>query len=94
MIKNEIVLEAYNKLLINHSIIEANYIILNSLAILGDKKVIVEEVQEFDKKALERINRYKYPERLASFLNITNEKSVSWANLSFTSLAFKNISDK
>ena len=94
MIKNEIVLQAYNKLLTNHSIEESNYILLNSLAILGDKKVIVEEVQEFDKKALERINRYKYPERLASFLNITNEKSASWANLSFTSLAFKNISDK
>lgn len=88
MIKNEIVLEAYNKLLTSHSIEESNYILLNSLAILGDKKVIVEEIQEFDKKALERINRYKYPERLASFLNITNEKSESWKNLSFAKLAF------
>jgi len=87
MIKNEIVKEAYNNLLLKHSVKESNYILLNSLAILGDKKVIVEEVQEFDKKALERINRYKYPERLASFIGITQKKSESWSNLSFAKLA-------
>ena len=88
MIKSEIVKEAYLKLLNNHSIKESNYILLNSLAILGDKKIIVEDVESFDKKTLERINRYKYPERLVSFLNITNEKSESWKNLSFAKLAF------
>ena len=87
MIKNKIVKEAYNNLLLGHPVKEANYILLNSLAILGDKKVIVEEVQEFDKKALERINRYKYPERLASFIGITQKKSESWSNLSFAKLA-------
>jgi len=87
MIKNELVQEAFNNLLINHSITESNYILLNSLAILGDKKIIVEHVEEFDKKAIDRINRYKYPERLASFINITNKKSENWKDLSFAKLA-------
>jgi hypothetical protein len=87
MIENAIVLEAYNKLLENHLVSESNFILLNSLAILGDKKVIVEEIEEFNKEALSRINRYKYPERLASFLNITNEKTENWKELSFAKLA-------
>jgi len=87
IINNELVRESFNKIKNNYSIEEANYILLNSLAILGDKKVVVERVKELDKKALERINRYKYPERLASFLGITQKKSESWSNLSFAKLA-------
>jgi hypothetical protein len=88
LIKNKLVQEAYQKLLDNHTVEESNYILLNSLAILGDKKVIVESVKEFNKVSLERINRYKYPERLSSFLTITNEKTESWKSLSFAKLAF------
>ena len=88
MIKNEIVLEAYNNLLKNHNKPKSNFILLNSLAILGDKKVVVESTEELNKAALTRINRYKYPERLATFINITNEKTESWKELSFAKLAF------
>ena len=86
MIKNIIIKETYESLLENHTESEANHIILNSLAILGDKKVIVKE--ELDKEGYARINRYKYPERLASFINTTSEKSSEWKNLSFAKIAF------
>lgn len=103
MIKNQIVLEAYNKLLETRTVSEANYILTNSLAILGDKKIQVyqprqshgsqelqenQESQQLDKKTIDRINKYKYPERLASFINITNKKTEDWKELSFTKLAF------
>ena len=88
MIKNQIIEDAYNKLLETHTISESNYILTNSLAILGDKKVVIQESEEIDKVSIDRINKYKYPERLASFINITNEKTEDWKELSFTKLAF------
>jgi len=86
MIKSDIVKEAYDKLLQTHTVEDSNLIMLNCLAILGDKKVIVSKT--LDEKALARVNRYKYPDRLASFINITNNKSKQWADLSFAKIAF------
>lgn len=86
MIKNKILLNAYNKLLENHTESESNYILLNSLVVLGDKKVQVSET--LDKTNLTRVNKYKYPERLASFIGTTSSKSEQWAELSFAKLAF------
>jgi len=85
MIKNDIVKEAYAQLLEDHDESEANYILLNSLAILGDKKVQVKE--SLDSEGYKRINGYKYPERLSSFIKTTSEKSSEWKNLSFAKLA-------
>lgn len=86
MITNEIILEAYNNLLLSHTEADSNYILLNSLAILGDKKVKVSE--SIAKEEYTRINKYKYPERLASFIKITSEKSEDWKNISFAKIAF------
>ena len=86
MIKNDIVLAAYNKLLESHTENESNYILLNSLAVLGDKKINVSET--LDKDSLARVNRYKYPERLAYFINTTSNKTDQWKELSFAKLAF------
>ena len=88
MIKNESVRFEYDKILENESVDKANYIILNSLAILGDKKIIVEKMKVLDDFSLTRINRYKYPERLASFMKITQEKTEEWKSSSFIKLAY------
>lgn len=85
MFKNELVNEAYVFLKERHSEGEANYILTNSLAILGDKKVDVSE--ELDKASIARVDRYKYPERLASFVKTTSEKSDKWKELSFARIA-------
>jgi len=86
MFKNKIITDSYNTLLENHSEREANYILLNCLAVLGDKKIIVSET--LDEKSIERVNRYKYPDRLASFVNKTSNKTTQWSNLSFAKIAF------
>ena len=86
MITNKTLLNAYNNLLEDHTESESNYILLNSLAVLGDKKVQVSE--NLDKNSLNRVNRYKYPDRLASFIATTSKKSQQWGELSFAKLAF------
>jgi len=88
MFKNENIELEYKKILEAEGIKKANYIILNSLAILGDKKVIVEAMEELDDFSIKRINRYKYPERLASFMKITREKTEEWKSFSFIKLAY------
>ena len=85
MLKNILVQEAYNKLLEHHTESESAYIVLNSLAILGAKKVIIQN--NLDENSFISINKYKYPERLALFIQTTNEKSVEWQNMSFAKLA-------
>ena len=85
MIKNKIVQDVYNELLSTHSVEESSYIILNSLAILGAKKIQIQNT--LDEKSYASINKYKYPERLALFLKTTNERSKEWQNLSFAKLA-------
>jgi len=89
MFNNKAVIESYKKLLENNSQEESNYIITNSLAILGDKKIVPSKETKLSEHALTRINRYKYPERLASLINITIDKTEEWANFSFTKLALK-----
>jgi len=89
MIKNESVKVSYNKLLETYSESESNYIIINSLAILGDKKVTPSKETKLSEASLNRINRYKYPERLASLINITINKTQEWTNSSFTKLALQ-----
>ena len=89
MIKNESVNISYNKLLEKYSESESNYIITNSLAILGDKKATPSKETKLSEANLNRINRYKYPERLASLINITINKTEEWTNLSFTKLALQ-----
>jgi hypothetical protein len=85
MIKNKIIKAAYDDLLENYSEAEASKILLNSLSILGAKKVIIQE--HLDDNSYKLINKYKYPERLASFMRTTNEKSFQWGDLSFAKLA-------
>ena len=85
MFTNELIQEAYEFLKERHTESESNFIITNSLAILGDKKVEVSE--ELDKTIIARVNRYKYPERLASFVKTTSEKSNKWKQLSFARIA-------
>jgi hypothetical protein len=85
MIKNEIVQEAYNDLLTKHSEQETAKITLSSLSILGAKKVIIQE--HLDENSFKSINKYKYPERLASFMRTTSEKSFQWSDLSFAKIA-------
>jgi hypothetical protein len=72
MFKNELLKEAYEFLKERHSESESNFILTNTLAILGDKEVQVSE--SLDDKQIARANRYKYPERLASFVKTTSEK--------------------
>lgn len=85
MINNELVQGAYALVKENHSEEESAYMLLNSLAILGAKKVTIQN--NLDEASFKSINKYKYPERLASFLKTTNEKSLEWQNLSFAKLA-------
>ena len=85
MFSNELIEEVYNFLLETHTENEANYILTNSLAILGDKKINVSE--ELDKFTLERVNRYKYPERLSSFVKTSSDKSTEWKSFSFAKIA-------
>lgn len=85
MINNDLVQDAYDVVRESHDERESAYIILNSLAILGAKKVDVKH--ELDESSYASINKYKYPERLASFLQTTNERSIAWQNLSFAKLA-------
>ena len=85
LFKNEIIAEVYEYLKERHSEKESNYILTNSLAILGDKKVQVSE--ELNNEILIRVNRYKYPERLASFVKTTSAKSDVWKNFSFAKIA-------
>jgi uncharacterized protein YfeS len=89
MFKNESVKISYNKLLNTYSESESNYIITNSLAILGDKKINPSKETKLSEASLNRINRYKYPERLVSLINITINKTEEWANSSFTKLALQ-----
>jgi hypothetical protein len=89
MFKNKEIEKSYAKLLENNSPEESNYIITNSLAILGDKKIIPNKETKLSEHDLTRINRYKYPERLASLINITMDKTEEWANFSFTKIALK-----
>jgi len=87
MFKNKKVQDSYDKLLINHTTNESAKIILNSLSILGAKKI---EIKDFlDEKSIKRINAFKYPDRLALFLEITNDKSLEWKQMSFAKLALK-----
>jgi len=85
MINNNLILEAFETIKENNTESESAYIILNSLAILGAKKVQVQK--HLDEKSYASINKYKYPERLASFLITTNEKSNEWKQFSFAKLA-------
>ena len=85
MIKNDLVKEAYEVVKKHHNESDSAYIILNSLAILGAKKVNLQH--HLDETSFASINKYKYPERLASFLKTTNERSLAWQNLSFAKLA-------
>lgn len=85
MIKNQLVIEAFAIIKENHTDEESAYIILNSLAILGAKKIIIQN--HLDEKSYASINKYKYPDRLALFLETTNEKSVEWQNSSFAKIA-------
>lgn len=85
MIEHEFVKKAYEVVKENHNEEESAYIILNSLAILGAKKVNVKN--NLDEESFKSINKYKYPERLASFLETTNEKSLAWKKLSFAKIA-------
>ena len=85
MISNQLIKEAYEALIEHHSKKESARIILNSLTILGAKKVLVQDF--LDENSYISINKYKYPERLALFINTTNEKSLEWQNMSFAKLA-------
>jgi hypothetical protein len=85
MITNALVKDAFDIVKENHSDEESAYIILNSLAILGAKKVTVQ--RHLDEKSYVSINKYKYPDRLASFLQTTNEKSLAWQGMSFARIA-------
>jgi len=89
-ILNEFVRQSYQRLSNKYPISECNYIITNSLAILGDKKIQPSKETKLNEHALARINRYKYPERLASLINITMDKTEEWANFSFTKLALQS----
>jgi len=85
-INNEILSEVFSELNEIHSEEDSVFILLNSLSVLGDKKVIVENgLSEFN---INRLNKYKYPERLASFINKTSNKTLQWKHLSFAKLAF------
>lgn len=84
---NETISNAYDYLLKMHSLEEANFILSNSLAILGDSKIIVST--ELTEKSVSRVNRYKYPDRLASFVKISSEKTQQWKDLSFAKFAFE-----
>jgi len=85
MIKNKLVKDAYEKLLENHTQEESVEIVLNSLCILGAKKVQIQNI--LDEKSINAINKYRYPERLASFIELSNEKSLEWKRMSFAKLA-------
>ena len=85
MFSNKLINEVYDFLLESYSESEANYILTNSLAILGDKKIIVSE--ELDSFSIKRIEKYKYPERLSSFVKTSAEKSSEWKSLSFAKIA-------
>ena len=85
MISNQLIKEAYEALIEHHNKKESARIILNSLTILGAKKVLVQDF--LDENSYISINKYKYPERLALFINTTNEKSLEWQNMSFAKLA-------
>jgi len=93
MFNNKIINDTYNYLLSNHSLEESNFIILNSLAILGDKKVTVPPLSEKENlktlsiNNIKRINNYKYPERLESFVKLSSKKSNDWQVYSFAKLA-------
>jgi hypothetical protein len=88
LFKNSIINESYEYLLERHSDEEANYILTNSLAILGDKKIQIQNnTSELPQSVIKRIDKYKYPERLASFVRITSEKSNSWKEYSFAKIA-------
>jgi len=89
-ILNESVRQSFENLTAKYPISECNYIITNSLAILGDKKVQPSKETKLTEASLKRINRYKYPERLASLINITMDKTEEWANFSFTKLALQS----
>ena len=88
MFKNKKLEELYKELLETHKPSEANYIITNSLAILGDKKIKPIKEDVLNNFSLKRINSYKYPDRLCSFVKITSEKSETWKKYSFTKIAF------
>lgn len=85
MINNNLIQEAFDLVLKSHTVQESSLMILNSLSILGAKKVIIQD--NLDEESFKSINKYKYPERLASFLTTTNEKSLEWQSQSFARIA-------
>ena len=85
MINNQSIKDVFEKVKENHTESEAAQMLLNSLVILGSKKVQVQD--KLDEASFKSINKYKYPERLASFLKTTNDKSLEWQNLSFAKIA-------
>lgn len=88
MIENELVLECYNELLLKYNKSTANYILTNSIAILGDKKITPSRIEELSSYDIKRINKFKYPEKLTYFIRLTSEKSDEWKNFSFSKIAF------
>ena len=87
IIKDKSVVKAIETLLENHTEEEVSKIILNSLSILGAKKIVVQDF--LDENSYKSINKYKYPKRLALFLETTNLKSKEWKDLSFIKIALK-----
>jgi len=83
---NENINNIYKTLLERNSNEEANYILSNSLAILGDKKIIPSK--ELSEHNIKRINSYKYPDRLEAFINTTLQKSEIWKQYSFVKFVF------
>jgi hypothetical protein len=85
MINNQSIQDAFEMVKENHTESEAVQMLLNSLVILGAKKVQVQD--HLDESSFKSINKYKYPERLASFLKTSNEKSLEWQDMSFAKIA-------
>jgi len=77
--------EIYDFLLLKHPEPEVNYILTNSLAILGDKKIVPSK--ELIKESINKLDNYKYPEKLLSFVKIASEKSDYWKQFSFAKIA-------
>jgi len=60
---------------------EANYMLKNSYVILSNKKI--ELNNELTEQDIKKINNYKYPERLYSFVKTSSQKYKSWDKFSF-----------
>jgi len=87
-IEHPLMQETYNMLLKKHTKEESCTIILNSLKILGDRKV---KVQDFlDETSVKRINSYRHQDRLSAFIRITSEKSDQWKKYSFSRIVLSS----